>query len=107
MEFSAILARPGTGVNCAAEILGRPSPGRLAYCEVGLLYLHETKVSLKLPHPCEEQSPMSLSPVQMDSVIDEHFACEASDNVEGGLATLSLDVEHDAARSPPGPPRGR
>ena len=50
---------------------------------------------------------MSLSPVQMDSVIDEHFAFEASDNVEGVLATLSLDVEHDIVGSPGGPTRGR
>jgi uncharacterized protein len=50
---------------------------------------------------------MALSQAEMDRKIDEHFAFEASDNVEGVLATLSADVEHDIVGSPTGPTRGR
>ena len=32
---------------------------------------------------------MALSPQQMDSKMDEHFAFEEQDNVEGVLATLA------------------
>jgi hypothetical protein len=50
---------------------------------------------------------MPLSRAAMDRKIDEHFGFEASDNVEGVLATLAADVEHDIVGSPTGPTRGR
>ena len=49
---------------------------------------------------------MPLTRSQMDSKIDEHFAFEANDNVEGVLATLTPDVEHDVVGAPTGPTRG-
>lgn len=50
---------------------------------------------------------MTLSREQMDRSIDEHFGFEARDDVEGVLATLTDDVEHDIVGSPFGPTRGR
>jgi hypothetical protein len=43
----------------------------------------------------------------MDKKIDEHFGFEARDDVEGVLATLAPDAEHDIVGSPLGPTRGR
>jgi uncharacterized protein len=48
-----------------------------------------------------------LSRHEMDRKLDEHFAYEAHDDVEGVLATLTADVEHDIVGSPTGPTRGR
>ncbi|MGE0829070.1 MAG: ester cyclase [Hyphomonadaceae bacterium] len=50
---------------------------------------------------------MALSPREMDRKMDEHFAFEASDNVEGVLATLAPDVDHDIVGAPTGPTFGR
>lgn len=50
---------------------------------------------------------MALTREDMDRKIDEHFRFEARDDVEGVLATLAADVEHDAVGSPTGPTRGR
>lgn len=50
---------------------------------------------------------MALSPAEMDGKIDEHFALEARDDVDGVLATLAVDAEHDVVVSPLGPTRGR
>ena len=44
---------------------------------------------------------------EMDHKMDEHFGFEADDNVEGVLATLSPDAEHDIVGWPGGPTRGR
>src|SRR4051812_20059549 len=55
----------------------------------------------------EKGSIMSLTRTQMDRKIDEHFGFEARDDVEGVLATLAPDVEHDIVGSPFGPTRGR
>lgn len=49
---------------------------------------------------------MALTPAQMDAKLDEHFAFEAADDVEGVLATLADDVEHDIVGWPGGPVRG-
>jgi predicted ester cyclase len=49
---------------------------------------------------------MALTPAQMDAKLDEHFGFEAADNVEGVLATLTDDVEHDIVGWPTGPVRG-
>ncbi len=43
---------------------------------------------------------------EMDQKLDEHFGYEAADNVEGVLATLSPDVEHDIVGAPTGPTHG-
>jgi uncharacterized protein len=50
---------------------------------------------------------MSLTPALMDRKLDEHFHYEATDNVEGVLATLTPDAEHDIVGSPTGPTQGR
>jgi hypothetical protein len=43
----------------------------------------------------------------MDQKMDEHFAYEARDDVEGVLKTLAPDAEHDIVGAPSGPTRGR
>ena len=48
-----------------------------------------------------------LTPEQMDRKLDEHVGFEATDDVEGVLATLAPDVDHDIVGSPTGPTRGR
>jgi uncharacterized protein len=50
---------------------------------------------------------MALTREEMDRKMDEHFAFEAQDNVEGVLATLSPDAEHDIVGWPSGPTHGR
>ena len=50
---------------------------------------------------------MALTPAEMDRKIDEHFGFEARDDVDGVLATLSPDVEHDIVGWPSGPTHGR
>lgn len=50
---------------------------------------------------------MGLSREQMDAKIDEHFGFEMADDVEGVLATLAEDVEHDIVGWPTGPVHGR
>jgi len=50
---------------------------------------------------------MALTRSEMDRKLDEHFSFEAQDNVEGVLATLTADVEHDVVGWPTGPSRGR
>jgi hypothetical protein len=50
---------------------------------------------------------MALSRAEMDRKMDEHFAFEAQDNVEGVLATLTDNAEHDIVGWPTGPTRGR
>lgn len=50
---------------------------------------------------------MPLTREQMDRKIDEHFGFEAKDDVEGVLATLAHDAEHDIVGYPTGPTHGR
>ena len=50
---------------------------------------------------------MALTREQMDAKLDEHFGFEAADDVEGVLATLADDVEHDIVGWPTGPVQGR
>ena len=50
---------------------------------------------------------MALTRADMDRKLDEHFAFEAADNVEGVLATLAPDVVHDIVGAPTGPTHGR
>jgi predicted ester cyclase len=47
-----------------------------------------------------------LTREMMDARLDEHFAFEARDDVEGVLATLTDDVEHDIVGWPNGPSHG-
>jgi uncharacterized protein len=49
---------------------------------------------------------MPMSRAEMDRRMDEHFAFEARDDVEGVLATLAPDAVHDIGW-PSGPSRGR
>ncbi len=44
---------------------------------------------------------------QMDRTIDEHFGFEARDDIDGVLATLASEVEHDIVGWPAGPTHGR
>jgi uncharacterized protein len=46
-------------------------------------------------------------PQQMDQKMDEHFAFEGRDDIDGVLATLTEDVEHDIVGWPFGPSHGR
>lgn len=50
---------------------------------------------------------MTLTTVEMDTIIDRHFHFEATDDVEGVLSTLTADVDHDIVGAPTGPVRGR
>jgi ketosteroid isomerase-like protein len=50
---------------------------------------------------------MAMTRADMDAKIDEHFTFEARDDVEGVLATLAPDVEHDIVGWPAGPTHGR
>jgi predicted ester cyclase len=50
---------------------------------------------------------MTLTAVEMDRKIEEHFGFERCDDVEGVLATLADDVEHDVVGWPEGPANGR
>lgn len=50
---------------------------------------------------------MPLTPAQMDRKIAEHFNFEATDDVEGVLATLAPDATHDIVGWPAGPAHGR
>jgi hypothetical protein len=50
---------------------------------------------------------MAITPEQMDRAIDEHFAYEASDDVEGVLGTLAPGAKHDVVGWPGGPARSR
>lgn len=50
---------------------------------------------------------MGLTPAEMDQRMDEHFGFEATDDVEGVVATLTPDAEHDIVGWPTGPTKGR
>jgi uncharacterized protein len=50
---------------------------------------------------------MALTQRQMDQKMEEHFAFEGRDDIEGVLATLTDDVEHDIVGWPFGPSHGR
>jgi hypothetical protein len=50
---------------------------------------------------------MALTRDAMDRKIDEHFGFEARDDIDGVLATLAPDAEHDVVGWPTGPVRGR
>lgn len=47
------------------------------------------------------------TPAEMDRMIDEHFAYEGRDDVDGVLATLAPDATHDVVGSPLGIRHGR
>lgn len=49
---------------------------------------------------------MPLTRQQMDAAMDRHFGFEARDDVEGVLATLAPDAEHDIVGWPAGPTVG-
>lgn len=49
---------------------------------------------------------MALTAEAMNRKMDEHFAYEARDDVNGVLATLTSDVEHDIVGWPTGPTIG-
>lgn len=43
---------------------------------------------------------MPLSPAEVDQLVDAHFMFEATDDVEGVLASLTPDAEHHVVPSP-------
>ena len=45
---------------------------------------------------------MELSRADMDRVVDEHFAYEARDDVDGVMASLAPQAEHEVVPSPVG-----
>jgi hypothetical protein len=49
---------------------------------------------------------MPLTPAQMDELMDRHFAFEMADDVDGVLATLAHDAEHDIVGAANGPTIG-
>lgn len=49
---------------------------------------------------------MSLTRAQMDAMMDQHFGFEQADDVEGVLATLTDDAQHDIVGWPTGPTVG-
>jgi hypothetical protein len=55
----------------------------------------------------ETATPATRTKADMDRAIDEHFECEARDDVDGVLRTLTDDVDHDVVGSPTGPLRGK
>jgi predicted ester cyclase len=50
---------------------------------------------------------MAMTREQMDRKIDQHFDFEAKDDIEGVLATMAPDVDHDIVGWPTGPTHGR
>ena len=50
---------------------------------------------------------MALTREEMDRKLDEHFGFEARDDVDGVVATLAPDAEHDIVGWPAGPTHGR
>jgi uncharacterized protein len=50
---------------------------------------------------------MALTRTEMDDKLDRHFDYEARDDVDGVVATLAPDVEHDIVGWPGGPGQGR
>jgi len=50
---------------------------------------------------------MSMTREEMDRKVDEHFRYEANDDVDGVLATLAADAEHDVVGWPAGASHGR
>lgn len=60
-----------------------------------------------IANPSAELAPMPLTPQDMDRFIDNHFAFEAADDVEGVLSTLAPEAEHDVVGWPTGPVHGR
>jgi predicted ester cyclase len=50
---------------------------------------------------------MTQTPEEMDELMDRHFGFEAADDIEGVLATLAPDAEHDIVGWPAGPSHGR
>jgi len=49
---------------------------------------------------------MTLSNAQMDEFMERHFGFELADDVDGVLATLAPDAEHEIVGSPGGPTVG-
>lgn len=49
----------------------------------------------------------NLTREEMDRIMNEHFAYEAQDDVEGVVSTLAEDVEHDVVGAPGSQVRGR
>ncbi|MCC6720502.1 MAG: nuclear transport factor 2 family protein [Acetobacteraceae bacterium] len=43
---------------------------------------------------------MGMSQAEMDAIIDQHFAFEASDDVDGVLGSMTEDAEHEIIPSP-------
>ena len=49
---------------------------------------------------------LSLTPAEIDVLMDRHFAFEMADDVDGVLTTLAPNAEHDIVGAPDGPTIG-
>ncbi len=48
-----------------------------------------------------------LTRMEMDEIVNRHFMCEAQDDLDGVVNTLTEDVEHDVVGAPGSPVHGR
>jgi ketosteroid isomerase-like protein len=61
---------------------------------------------MKVYHSPKERT-MGMTHEQIDKIINDHFMFEATDNVDGVLASLTDDAEHEVIPSPYGVLRDR
>jgi ketosteroid isomerase-like protein len=50
---------------------------------------------------------MPLTREQMDEIVNQHFAYEAADDIDGVLSSLTDDADHEVIPSPMGPIKGQ
>jgi ketosteroid isomerase-like protein len=74
---------------------------------VRLESLYDLVVSLRDQYIIREDAVMGMTKDEIDRAIDEHFRFEATDDVDGVLASLADEVEHEVVPSPVGVLRDR
>jgi predicted ester cyclase len=72
-----------------------------------LIYMMQANVISAMIADTPGARNMTLTRTQMDAAVDEHFRYETRDDIEGVLATLTEDVDHDIVGWPAGPSKGR
>jgi hypothetical protein len=50
---------------------------------------------------------MTMTPAEMDAVVNQHFMYEATDDIVGVLSSLTEDADHEVVPSPMGPIKGQ